>query len=240
MSQILNDQKARVLQKLVVRYRDHAGPADAWKRKTPDQLWLKVLSQIVVVGDAGAGYELERNRRIQKKVSLAKLKKFRSDEALQRHLHQVLGEIGARYVSQSKGDWKKDRKAAAAAHNFRVLMEAGGPRRFFEQVAALDSEHERIRFLRKGQKPQRLKYYGKKGARDTLIELGLAENCMALDARIQRLLKKLGVKIKGSIDRNYEDIERELIERVAKPCGISGGKLDRILFQNYRDILAGI
>jgi len=52
------------------------------------------------------------------------------------------------------------------------------------------------------------------------------------------LLKKVGVEIaKSSLDRNYEKIQDELIEKVAKHCGLSGGKLDRVLFQNYGDIM---
>jgi thermostable 8-oxoguanine DNA glycosylase len=60
---------------------------------------------------------------------------------------------------------------------------------------------------------------------------------LALDSRILGLLKEVGVKIrKGSLNRNYEKIEEELIEKVAKPLGISGGQLDRILFKNAGDI----
>ena len=48
----------------------------------------------------------------------------------------------------------------------------------------------------------------------------------------------MGVKVKkGSLDRNYEKIEEELIDKVAQPLGISGGQLDRILFQNAADIM---
>ena len=80
-----------------------------------------------------------------------------------------------------------------------------------------------------------LKYYGNKGARDTLIELRLAENCMALDARIYGLLAKVGVKV--SPDDIYRQIEKELIQKVATPLGMSGALLDRVLFQNYKRIL---
>jgi hypothetical protein len=71
-----------------------------------------------------------------------------------------------------------------------------------------------------------------------LIELRLAKECLALDARILGLLKKVGVEIKkSSLNRNYEKIEGELIEKIAKPLCISGGQLDRILFQNAVDIM---
>ena len=32
---------------------------------------------------------------------------------------------------------RKDRKSVAAVHNFRMLMEAGGPKRLFKKLAAL-------------------------------------------------------------------------------------------------------
>ncbi len=128
-----------------------------------------------------------------------------------------------------------NRKVDAAVHNFNALAWAGGPNKFFGRVAALPTEEERIRFLTN---PDMLQYYGKKGARDTLIEFGLAKRCLALDGRILGILEKVGVEIKrGSLDRNYEKIEDEILQKVAKPSGLSGGQLDRIFFQNYGDIM---
>ena len=60
-------------------------------------------------------------------------------------------------------------------------------------------------------------YFGNKGARDTLIELGLAEKCMALDVRIFGILEKVGVKV--APDDIYRQIEKELIRKVARPFG---------------------
>jgi hypothetical protein len=86
--------------------------------------------------------------------------------------------------------------------------------------------------------PTTFQYYGKKGARDTLIKLRLAKNCLALDGRIIGLLEEVGVHVKRvSLNRNYEKIETALVEKVARPLGLSGRQLDRILFQNYGDIM---
>lgn len=82
---------------------------------------------------------------------------------------------------------------------------------------------------------EELKYYGNKGARDTLIDLRLAKDVMALDARIFGLLRKVGVKV--SPDDIYRQIEEELIEKVARPLGLTGAVLDRVLFRNYDRIL---
>ena len=79
-----------------------------------------------------------------------------------------------------------------------------------------------------------LTFYKKKGCRDTLIELRLAADCLALNQRLRNILEGVGARVPQSIDKHYEEIEKELINRVAS---LSGGKLDRILFQNYGDIM---
>jgi hypothetical protein len=58
---------------------------------------------------------------------------------------------------------------------------------------------------------------------------------MTLDQRLKRILEGVGATVGDSVDKHYEEIERELIKKVAKPR-LSGGELDRILFQNYGDI----
>ncbi len=91
---------------------------------------------------------------------------------------------------------------------------------------------ERIKFLSKT-----LAFYKKKGCRDILIDLRLATDCLALDRRLNRILECVGAQVPRSLNRHYEEIECELIEKVARPSGLSGGELDRALFQNYGDIL---
>jgi hypothetical protein len=201
----------------------------SWKHRDEDWLWLRVLSQIVVAGNAAPGETLLNSAAVKERLAFARLRRLRPRQ--RRYLlHRVLRAIGTRYV----GKKIPNRKVEAALHNFKALDKAGGPWRFFEQVAALPTEKERIQLLNNR---KRFQYYGKKGARDTLIEFGLAKRCLALDARILGLLKKVGARVPRSIDKHYEEIETELINHVAKPCGLSGGNLDRILFRNYGDIM---
>ena len=189
---------------------------------------MKVLGQIVVIGRAEPGERLQNDRRIANKVSLRKLKRIKGEAALQKYLHSVFVELKVRYVG---GNWRKDWKAAAAVRNLKVLTAAGGPVQFFKnKVASCKTEEERIEVLQEG-----LKRYGNKSARDTLIELRLAENCMALDARIYGVLKKVGVRV--SPDDIYKQVERELRQKVAEPLGIPAALLDRILFGRYEDII---
>jgi hypothetical protein len=125
----------------------------------------------------------------------------------------------------------KNRKIDAALHNFDELVRAGGPQQFFAKIVAMKRTEERIKFLSKT-----LAFYKKKGCRDILIDLRLATDCLALDRRLNRILECVGAQVPRSLNRHYEEIERELIEKVARPS-LSGGELDRILFQNYGDIM---
>lgn len=198
-----------------------------WTKWKDDELWRKVLGQIVVVGRAEPGERLQHEPKIGRRVSIKKLSRFRSDTELQKYLHEIFVSLGVRYVGRN---WRSDKKAAAGVKNFRKLMKDGGPKRFFGDIAQYRTESERIKELQDS-----LKYFGNKGARDTLIELRLAENCMALDARIYGVLERVGVNV--SPDDIFSYVENELIQKVAKPSGVSGALLDRILFKNYKAIL---
>lgn len=223
---VLSTSEATQLQRIAKRYKKKVKLGKPFARWTDEELWLKVLGQIAVVGRAEPGERLQHDPKIKKQVSIRRLKGIRSDAQMRRHLHRVFRNLDVRYVGKS---WKKDGKAAAAVRNFRTLTE-NTPRRFFEGIAQQETEQERIEALKR-----ELKFYGDKGARDTLIELRLAENCMALDARIYGVLKKVGVRV--SPEDIFKQIEGELIEKVAKPLNMSGAVLDRILFQNYTRIV---
>jgi hypothetical protein len=221
----LTDLQTARLRKLVALYKPRMGKS--WKRRSPDQLWLRVLSQVVVAGNAAPGYTLQYAPGVRERLGYSELKKL-PPRIRRCRIHSVLKAIGTRYV----GKKPRNRKVDAALHNFDVLVSAGGPNKFFLQVAAKKTTEAKIDFL-----ADRLKYYKKKGCRDILIELRLASDCMALDQRLKNILIAIGGTISGSVDRQYEQIERELVERVAKPSGLSGGELDRILFQNYPDLM---
>lgn len=55
---------------------------------------------------------------------------------------------------------------------------------------AEDCRYERIKALQSS-----LRFYENKGARDTAIELGLGNNCMALNVRIFGVLKKVRLRV---------------------------------------------
>jgi hypothetical protein len=198
-----------------------------WEKRTADQLWLRVLSQIVAAGNATPGDTLQNSSAVRERLAYARLQKLPS-RLRRRRIHTVLKAIRTRYVGKKSRNPKVD----AALHNFKVLARVGGPQQFCRMVAAQKGTAAKIRYL-----SEHLKYYKKKGCRDFLIELRLASNCIALDQRIRNILKAADVKIQGSINRQYEQIEQQLLDKVAKPSGLTGGRLDRILFQNYGDIM---
>lgn len=221
----LTPSQATRLRNIVRHYKPEMGKS--WRKCKKDELWVRVLSQIVVAGNAAPGYVLQRSEAAKKILSFSRLKKLRPRRR-RKVIHSVLRAIGTRYIGTSS----QNKKVDAALHNFEALANAGGPRQFFEEIASMKSTKEKISFLSRN-----LAFYKKKGCRDTLIELRLAADCLALDQRLRNILEGVGARVPRSIDKHYEEIEEELINRVAKPCGLSGGKLDRILFQNYGDIM---
>jgi hypothetical protein len=227
MPPFISPSQASRLCRVARRFKNLVSLGRPWNERSEDELWRRVLSQVVVVGRAEPGHRILNDPTIVRRVSIKKLSTFQSDVERQKYVHKVFVDIGVRYVGRN---WRTDKKAAAASKNFRTIMEKGGPRKFFEEIAKCETEDKRIKALQKS-----LKYYGNKGTRDALIELRLAKQCMALDTRIFGVLESVGVKV--SADDIYKQIERELIQKVASPLGISGALLDRILFQKYGQIL---
>ena len=199
-----------------------------WRRRTPDELWLRVLAHIVAAGNAGPGDVLQKSEAVRERLNYARLKRM-SGEARRHMLHKVMLAIGTRYVGKSAAG---DGKVKAATENFEILEKFGGPNKFFNKVAELKDTLSKAAFI-----SDNLAFYRKKGARDLLIELRMASDCMALDVRIKRILKEIKARVPKAVEKHYEEIEKELIEKVAKPSRLSGGELDRILFRNYGDIL---
>ena len=222
---ILTESQAGRLRKLVRLY-PKPKMEKPWKRRTPDELWLRTLSQIVVAGNAGPGDTLRHSPAVRERLAFCRLKKL-PPRLRRERIHRVLQAIGTRYV----GKKTPNRKVEAAVHNFNALADAGGPKKFFEKVAAKKNREAMVEYL-----SNELKYYKKKGCRDILIDLRLASDCLALDQRLKNILEGLGAKINGSINSQYEQIERELIDHVAEP-DLSGGQVDRILFRNFGDIM---
>jgi hypothetical protein len=163
----LSASQAAQLRKIARRYKNKVKMGKPWNQRTDDELWLKVLGQIAVVGRAEPGERLQHDPKTKRQVSIKKLQRFRTDVQLQKYLHKVFVPLKVRYVGSN---WKNDKKAAAGMKNFRKVTSEGGPKQFFERIANCKTEDERIEALQ-----GTLAFYGNKGARDTLIDLRLEE-----------------------------------------------------------------
>ena len=131
------------------------------------------------------------------------------------------------------------RKTAALVRNLDRLHRApGGPAGYLAALAAMPDENERVKRVSRD-----LSYIKLKGARDLMVELGLAREVVALDARVLRILRKAGFAIPDDVQSNpasYSAVQGLLLDSICRPSGISGGALDRILYQESKQILAAL
>jgi hypothetical protein len=172
----LSESQAVRLRQLMRHYKPQMGKP--WRKCNEDELWFRVLSQIVVAGNAAPGYVLRRSEAARRLLSFSRLKKLKPQRR-RKVIHSVLQAIGTRYV----GKRAKNRKVDAALHNFDALVKAGGPKPFFQKIASVKPIEEKIAVL-----SRTFAFYKKKGCRDTLIELRLATNCLALDQRLRNIM----------------------------------------------------
>jgi hypothetical protein len=112
-----------------------------------------------------------------------------------------------------------------------------GQKVFFRsfQIEGRDADSFRIKTVM-----NTLMYIKNKGARDLLMELGLVRNAIGLDVRVQTILQKVGIKVPEGFQNNprlYDDFENDILTKICAPLGITGVELDRMLYQNYDDIM---
>ncbi len=229
---MLTTTSAGKLKATINRFK-HEVPApesDNWMAKSPGQLWTSVLVQIAVIGNANRGDALKDL--VARKANWYESLLAMDSKPRSKEIHRQLLEARVRYTSSLIG---KCRKTAAAAYNFEVLEAYGGPKSYFEKIAEVPDENWRVAIV-----GDDLSYVKNKGARDLLIGLGLLRDAVALDSRLVKVLRYVGVDLPKDITTNkpkYKALEREIIEKVCVPCGITGGHLDRILFGKYKEIV---
>jgi hypothetical protein len=205
---------------------------DNWKGLCNNQIWLKVIGQVILVGSSLP--EKKFSDQLKQKVSYEQLLKIKDDEnQLNKVIHEVLRAVKTRYASASV---EKCRKTKALVHNFKVLSEyKDGPKGFLEEISKLSTDKEKIKYVM-----SKFKYIKSKGARDFLMDLGLVHDAIAIDVRMQNVLKKIGINIPEGIKSNpklYDKVEEELLSKVCKPLNLSGVEFDRMIYNNYKDIM---
>lgn len=225
------EQLQTIRDKYLSHISEHIPIKNNWKGKTNDELWLAIVVQVVVVGNASPADKLDENE-YKQKISYEKLKKINNDNTISAIIHEVLRSIGARYVGE---DITKCKKTSALVHNLGTFKSyPNGPKDFFnhlEGITGNDYEAKRINYV-----IDRLKYVKNKGARDLLMELGLVRNAIALDVRVVNTLRRIGIDIPEGYENNanlYAQIEKEILEKICIPLKLSGVQLDRLLFHTY-------
>ncbi len=233
MSNYMNQVSVRRLQNAVKKFRDVVPrPAShRWKRLSDSELWAAVLGQIAVVGSANSGDLLKKELSKDLQTWFDDLAAAAPGSRM-RLIHARLRRAGVRYVTESSKNCKKSR---SAAYDFDLLAAYGGPYSYFEKLSKIPDEAWRVGIL-----SDEFQYIRSKGARDLLIGLGLVENAIALDSRLQTVLRNVGAEVPPDLAVNrvkYKSLERELLDKVCVPCAITGAHLDRILFSKWKEIL---
>jgi hypothetical protein len=209
---------------------------DNWKAQTNNDIWLKLITQVIVVGSSTPAHRFNNSPDLKKQVSYNKLLEIENQEELELIINRVLRAVGTRYASF---DISKCRKTKALAHNLTILKDfKEGPKGLLTKLSEFkekNSDQERIRYLMKN-----FKYLQSKSARDYLMELGLIQNAIALDVRIRTILTKVGISPPKGFENNhrlYDQIEKDLLNHICVPLELSGVEFDRMLYQNYENIL---
>jgi hypothetical protein len=208
-----------------------------WMRLSNNDIWLWMFRQVAVIGGAAADGRLMYDRNLRGKISYSRLSRMRSDRDVQKAINQALRGCASRYVSTSKS---KCKKTQALARNFRRLQKfPGGPKGLVAKLAEIDGpsiDLRRTKYVMKG-----FDYFGSKSARGFLMNIGMASNVIALDIRLQKVLKRVGMKVPNGLASSpgvYDAFEKKLLESVCNPLKMTGIQLDQMIFQNYDDIMS--
>lgn len=207
-----------------------------WKSWTNNDIWLHLITQVIVVGGSAPADKFNENGQLKNNVSYEKLDLIQNKEELKKIINQTLRAVGTRYASS---DINKCRKTNALVHNFKIFRSfKNGPKCLLERLSEFqgsNSDKRKIKYLMKI-----LYFIQNKSARDYLMELGLVKNAIALDVRLQNILEFTGVKIPKGFENNpklYDEIENDILIKICEPLGLSGVQFDRILYQNYKEIM---
>jgi hypothetical protein len=214
----------------------------AWRE--PGVLWPRVVGQICAVGSSRSWDALD-DLGLWDELSLERVRALGEREDATRAVHSLLARARVRYCSPAAPTSVKAEAVVANAH--APLLSGGGPglldalrREVGTPAGAADGvfSHAQAcaarRLLVGG-----LSFFGPKSASDFLLGVGLADSLLAFDVRLLNLLvDHLGwdpaARRRVHALARYEELERDVIARLAEPLGWNGAELDRVLFYHYR------
>jgi len=210
---------------------------DYWKDRSNNELWLWLVGQVMVVGGAASNDRFQSREDLKEKLNYEALREYTNDKELQSLINEVLRAAGVRYASS---DLEKCQKSKALVHNYRFISSyKGGMKGLLQDLAAIHGEHaeqDRVAFLM-----QHLKFIKHKSARDFLMSMGINTHTLALDIRIQNIFKHFGIEFPTQAQLSskaiYDGTEKEIIEKICNPLHIEPSTFDRILYQNYNEII---
>jgi thermostable 8-oxoguanine DNA glycosylase len=190
----------------------------------------------MVVGRSRPYEKFTRSAELKNEIAYDTLIGIRDEEQLKRKINQVLLAVGTRYASS---DISKCVKTKALVHNLRALMAfENGPKGFLAKLSGfsgVNADKDRIKYVM-----NQFMFIKNKGARDFLMELGIAKNAIAFDTRVQRILENVGIETPKDYQSNpklYDELEDNILTKICKPLGMTGVEFDRMLYQNYEDIM---
>lgn len=208
-----------------------------WKSLSNTEIWYWMVGQVMVVGSAGGGKRFWQNTELKRKIDFEVLKKVKSDRAVKKSIHFVLREAGARYASI---ELEKCAKTKALFANFKTIVGyKNGFKELLQELYNMKGAHrelDRVYFLM-----DNLEFMKNKSARDFLMNLGMNQNTLAIDIRIQNIFQHLKIDFPAQAAFGnrvvYESIEEAIKKSICQPLGVKPLYFDRILYQNYFRIL---
>lgn len=209
---------------------------DNWKNSNNNDLWNAMVIQVMVVGGSDGAQRYSQRPDLIDKIKYSNLVKLTKDEEVASAINYVLRKAGVRYASK---DLNKCKKTKSLVYNFKKLKET---KNGFKGVLKAISEFDKINcdIKKVNYLMNNFHFLKSKSARDFLMGQGICTETIAIDIRIQNIFKKINIVIPNNILYNpsiYNNIEKEIIEKICKPLNIVPMQLDRILYQNYDKIM---
>ena len=111
-----------------------------WKYLSNNDIWLRFITQVMVVGSSAPAERFMRSSKLKRSVSYNKLSKIEDKKCLEKKINNVLRKVGTRYASQSS---EKCKKTQALVHNLKVLKKfKGGPKTLLQRISEFKGRNE--------------------------------------------------------------------------------------------------
>ena len=188
------------------------GKLRASELNDPEFVWYELLLSFSTMGNSRGKQGLIDDRENFARVQFKHLEGLKSSSARLKELQAVLHAAKVRMP---------DRKAGWLSAAFDRVAAMGGPGAAKLELQNREGRAGKIDFWRA------FEGIGEKYSRNIMMDVYHPEfrNSIAVDARIEKISKALGLSFK-----NYDDVEQFFLS-VAQQAGIEGWELDRIMYR---------